>query len=76
MNLHSFMKSFSKGLPCDLVRILLNQLLKAVGCMHSNKICHRDIKPDNILIKNDQNIPVHCILTVIDLGGAIDFSNC
>ena len=34
------------------------QLLLAVGFMHSNKIVHRDIKPQNVFVDTDMNLKV------------------
>jgi serine/threonine protein kinase len=53
------------------VRSLAHQLLSAVEHMHRHKVCHRDLKPDNILlteIKEDSDI----MLKVIDFNVAVD----
>lgn len=36
--------------PIDHVRIYLYQTLKALEYVHSKHICHRDLKPDNLLV--------------------------
>jgi serine/threonine protein kinase len=41
----------SSGLSEELVRSFTNSLLKAVEVLHDNNIVHRDIKPQNIFLK-------------------------
>ena len=36
--------------PSDHVRAYLYQTLKALEYVHSKRICHRDLKPDNLLV--------------------------
>jgi serine/threonine protein kinase len=36
--------------PIDHVRLYLYQCLKALEYVHSKRICHRDLKPDNLLV--------------------------
>ena len=36
--------------PIDHVRVYLYQTLKALDYVHSKRICHRDLKPDNLLV--------------------------
>lgn len=40
-------------LPEQLAKIMARQVFEAMAYLHSKKITHRDIKPDNILIAND-----------------------
>lgn len=44
-------------------RLLIRQLLEAVSYIHKIGLCHRDIKPDNIVVDNDSNI-----IKLIDFG--------
>jgi serine/threonine protein kinase len=45
------------------VREILKSLLYVLNFVHSRHIIHRDIKPDNIILRNSDNIPV-----LIDFG--------
>ncbi|MCT7965792.1 serine/threonine protein kinase [Laspinema sp. D1] len=45
------------------VREILVSLLRVLEFVHGQKIVHRDIKPDNIILKNSDGIPV-----LIDFG--------
>ena len=43
-------------LPEDEVRKIARQLVKALHYLHSNRIIHRDMKPQNILISSDGRV--------------------
>ncbi|KAK1945006.1 Calcium/calmodulin-dependent protein kinase kinase 1 [Phytophthora citrophthora] len=58
----------SSVLPEELARNYLSDILFALQYLHQRKICHRDLKPDNILL-NDSG---RCHIT--DFGCAKDFS--
>ena len=51
--------------PMDHVRIYLYQTLKALEYVHGKRICHRDLKPDNLLVD-----PANLRLKLIDFGCA------
>lgn len=38
-------------LPEQTVRLYMNQLLLSLDFMHNNSIFHRDVKPENILVR-------------------------
>lgn len=59
-----FKNKFTKGEKCKekIVEEIMEQLIRAIAHCHENGVCHRDLKPDNILIdKNNE-------LKVIDFG--------
>ncbi|CAL4146110.1 unnamed protein product, partial [Meganyctiphanes norvegica] len=44
------------GLPSDLVRSYVHQLLKGIEFCHTHRILHRDLKPQNLLIDSRGSI--------------------
>ena len=51
--------------PIDHTRVYLFQTLKALDYVHTSRICHRDLKPDNLLVD-----PNTLRLKLIDFGCA------
>lgn len=49
-----------QNLPIFYVRLFMFQLLRALEYLHSLGICHRDIKPQNLLIDPDQGVLKLC----------------
>ncbi|KAK7426394.1 Protein kinase protein rad53 [Neonectria magnoliae] len=54
----------------DVVRVMSQQLLGALGYLHSLNITHRDVKPDNILINSLD--PIDVKLTDFGLSKMVD----
>merc|ERR1719217_307796 len=51
---------------------LMQQIFQAVCYMHANQVCHRDLKPDNVLFAS--RLPIEqSTLKVIDFGSACIF---
>lgn len=51
--------------PIEHVRFYMAELVCALHSMHMNYVCHRDIKPDNVLVDKDGHI------AITDLGLAV-----
>ena len=58
----------------DVACILFKQLMEAVFFLHFNRIVHRDIKPDNILVVGDLNHLRLCKCKLIDFNTAVIFA--
>ena len=58
-NLNKYIKANRKPFTEEMVQYLMRQLVSAVNYLHKNKIIHRDLKLDNILVNfpsdNDKN---------------------
>ncbi|MEO1622539.1 MAG: protein kinase, partial [Cyanobacteria bacterium J06632_3] len=50
-------------LPESAVQAILSRLLPAIAYVHSQRIVHRDIKPDNIILRAQDELPI-----LIDFG--------
>ncbi|XP_062864144.1 MAPK/MAK/MRK overlapping kinase-like isoform X2 [Trichomycterus rosablanca] len=61
MNIYELIRGRQHPLPESKAKHYMYQLCKALDHMHSNGIFHRDVKPENILIKND-------VLKLADFG--------
>ena len=54
--LNIYKSKYGKPFSEDIVKYLMKQILSAVEYLHSRGIVHRDLKLENILLKNDNNI--------------------
>ncbi|KAH8382354.1 hypothetical protein KR009_002999 [Drosophila setifemur] len=52
-------------LPVNFVRLYMYQLLRSMGYLHSLGFCHRDIKPQNMLLDSESGV-----LKLCDFGSA------
>ena len=54
-DLENFMKTYYKEneyMPLDMLKIVSGQIIELIFHMHRHRICHRDLKPGNILVKS------------------------
>ncbi|KAL2099285.1 hypothetical protein ACEWY4_005765 [Coilia grayii] len=61
MNIYEFIRGRQYPLPESKIKHYMYQLCKSLDHMHSNGIFHRDVKPENILIRQD-------VLKLADFG--------
>ena len=75
-NLKKYMNQFKRPFTEEIVQYLMKQIVGAIQYLHFNKIIHRDLKLDNILVifpseqdKNSLNM-MNCTIKIIDFGFA------
>ena len=61
MTLEQYVKENGSDFSIEQVRAVAQQLLSAVDCLHSQRIVHRDIKPDNIMVTADPDLYIKLI---------------
>jgi serine/threonine protein kinase len=67
MNLYEFIKAHDfKGFSLKLIRRFTKQLLASLILLHSHKVIHCDLKPENVLLAH----PMHSEIKVIDFGSS------
>jgi serine/threonine protein kinase len=47
---------------------VVRQVIEAVGFIHSRGVVHRDIQPDNILLREPSEMPRTFVVKVVDFG--------
>ena len=52
-NIHQLMYDYRRRLPIVFTRLFSYQIARAIAYIHSFGMCHRDIKPQNILVNRD-----------------------
>lgn len=65
---HRVMRSYFKKynqMPMMLIKIYAFQICRALGYLHATGVCHRDLKPHNLLVDLETNV-----LKLCDFGSA------
>ena len=78
--LRKYQKITGKAFPEEIVQYLMRQIVDAIKYIHNQKIIHRDLKLDNIMVnfdsendKNNLNM-MRAKIKIIDFGFAIQLS--
>lgn len=67
VNLYDVLKQNNfRGVSMALIRVLTEQLLKAMRCLRRANVIHCDLKPENVLLSDMQ----HTKIKLIDFGSA------
>ena len=70
---------FSNGIGCEndiTIAVVAHDLLSALAFMHGNNLCHRDVKPANILLRaSDGRVKLGDFGIVKELSGVDDHSS-
>jgi len=51
-------KKKAKCIPLATIKSVIKQLLEGLAFVHSKNICHRDLKPDNVLLDDNLNVKI------------------
>jgi serine/threonine protein kinase len=68
LDLHKYLENTRAGLPASLLRSYAFQLLCGICYLHCNRVMHRDMKPQNLLINREG------FLKICDFGLARTFT--
>lgn len=67
IELQEFVKSSSMSITTKVIKSIMKQLLYAISHLHKENICHKDIKPENIIVHQAQ-IGTEITVKVIDFN--------
>jgi 3-phosphoinositide dependent protein kinase-1 len=56
-SIETFIKN-SSSLPIETTRYIIAEIVLALEYIHEKNICHRDLKPDNILLDSNYHVKI------------------
>jgi serine/threonine protein kinase len=62
-NIKEYMNSYGNKIPMEKIKEITKCLLMGLVYLHENGVIHRDMKPENILINEEQDI-----IKLVDFG--------
>lgn len=68
LQLDLLIKKSGSALDMQTTKTLTKQILEAISYLHSNGVCHRDLKPDNLIVNKQTRT-----LKLIDFNAAAKF---
>lgn len=57
-DLQRYSEEYASGIPESIIKKFLSQLLIGIHFCHSNRVIHRDLKPQNLLIDQNLNLKI------------------
>ncbi len=60
-SLEKFINTMQKkheSISVSLIKTVMHQLLEGLAFIHEKSICHRDLKPDNVLMDDEMNVKI------------------
>jgi serine/threonine protein kinase len=63
LNIREYMDLHQNKIPMPKIKEITKSLLKGLSYLHENGVIHRDVKPENILINEEEEV-----IKLVDFG--------